>query len=309
MRAHAIGKRVFSCKYLFGGKAMGRLSILDYSWRDRRRKEDWQLSEVPTLARVRRQPPRVRAVEVSRVTKLSEHRTRVQFVGDLADFSLAGPVGHIKVYFPHPHQNGIDFAALAMPRGSRPPSAPIARTFTPRKFDSTAGTLDVDFFVHGEGPASSFAQSALNGQQIAISGPSRPHLLQPNLWQLLVGDESAIPAIETILEALPADARGSVVLEINDLVDRPNLVAPEGVEVICVIHNPQLSHCAEMLATIKDLAIPAVPIQVFVAAESVGIRALRRELLSRDLQIEQITTRGYWRFGEAGHPDSDMGED
>ena len=84
---------------------------------------------------------------------------------------------------------------------------PAMRTFTPRRFDAATATLEVEFVLHGEGPASTWARRAAPGPGIAVAGPGgrMPLALGPGRW-IVAGDESAIPAIATLLEALPASA-------------------------------------------------------------------------------------------------------
>ena len=257
-----------------------------------------------------RPAPRVRAVEVRRVTQLSPTMVRVTFGGeDLEGFNIAGPTGHLKLYLPQEGQHEIDFAALAAPRGERPPSAPISRTFTPRRFDEALGELDVEFFVHGEGPASNFATHVRPGTRIAIAGPSRPYRLEEGAFHLIAGDETAFPAIAMILEVLPADASGCVLLELASLADLPELEARAGVEVQPVLRSEDTPAGAELVEALRAAPLGTSPVQAWVAGESVAIRAARKVLLERGVARELLTTRGYWRYGEAGHPDHDMGED
>lgn len=266
--------------------------------------------DLPKERTGQRPAPRARTVEVRRVSVLSPKRRRVHFGGeDLEGFALQGPAGHLKLYLPQPGQDGIDFAALAMPRGTRPPSAPISRTFTPRRFTESNGELDVDFYIHGDGPASIFARMATSGQVVAISGPSRPYHLSSSAWQLIVGDETAFPAIETIVEATNEDAKGVVIFEVGDVADLPKLVERSGITVLSAVRVPGEPVGAAMIRTLADVLIPDSEIQVFIAGESITIRQARTMLLGRGLLVGQLTTRGYWRDGEANHPDHDMGDD
>jgi NADPH-dependent ferric siderophore reductase len=251
----------------------------------------------------------VRAVEVHRVTELTPHMLRVTFGGeDLQGFAIAGPTGHVKLYLPQPDQREIDFVALAAPRGARPPSAPISRTFTPRRFNEATCELDIEFFVHGEGPASSFARNTTPGTVVAISGPSRPYRPDAENFQLLAGDETAFPAIAMILEDAAADSRGLVLLEVGDALDAPTLTAPDGFKIRTVLRDGAGPGGA-MVAAITTSELPALAIQAWVAGESRAIRQARAQLIDRGVAVERLTTRGYWREGAAGHPDHDMGED
>ena len=68
--------------------------------------------------------------------------------------------------------------------------------------------LEVDFVLHGDGPASSWAAQAQPGQALIMAGPGPNYLIDPGAdWFLLAGDDAALPAIETILDALPVEAR------------------------------------------------------------------------------------------------------
>jgi NADPH-dependent ferric siderophore reductase len=129
---------------------------------------------------------------VMRVKQLTPHMVRVTFSSpELATFGWNGPAAHIKLIFGDP---------AATPR-------PTMRTYTPRRFDPAARELDVDFVLHGEGPASTWAAQAAVGQTLTIAGPGRSYTIDSAApWFVLAGDESAIPAICTILEHLPPAA-------------------------------------------------------------------------------------------------------
>ena len=70
------------------------------------------------------------------------------------------------------------------------------REYTPRRIDLVANELDIDFVLHGDGPASTWAAQAAPGQTLDIAGP-RASMVVPDLFDsyLLIGDETAIPAI------------------------------------------------------------------------------------------------------------------
>jgi NADPH-dependent ferric siderophore reductase len=251
----------------------------------------------------------VRAVEVRRVTRLSPQMVRVTLGGDeLEGFEIAGPTGHLKLYLRQEGQSEIDLEALAAPRGQRPPSAPISRTFTPRRFDAATNELDIEFYVHGDGPASRFATSAVPGQVVAVAGPSRPYRFVEGAWHLVAGDETAFPAIGMILEALGAEARGLVVLEAADAADFPDLALPSGMALRIVVRGGGVAGTA-MVDALREVELAGDLVQAWVAGEAVAIRGARKVLLDRGVPRELLTTRGYWRYGEAGHPDHDMGED
>jgi NADPH-dependent ferric siderophore reductase len=137
---------------------------------------------------------------------------RVTFGGaDLATFVWSGPAAHIKIIFPEPGL-GLDTVALPEPDGPRPTTT---RTYTPRRFDAAALTLDVDFVLHGDGPASTWAAQARAGQQLVMMGPGPGYAIDAAApWYVLLADDAALPAVETILDALPPAMRVTVFLEV-----------------------------------------------------------------------------------------------
>jgi NADPH-dependent ferric siderophore reductase len=115
-------------------------------------------------------------------------------------------------------------------------------------------------------------------------------------WHLLVGDESALPAIAASLEALPAGSRAVVRL----LCDGPDheLPLPSAAEVDLVwIHRTGDDTDPELLVdALHDLTFPAGRPQAFVHGEADEIRALRRHLLAdRGLTRADMSCSPYWR--------------
>ena len=97
-----------------------------------------------------------------------------------------------------------------------PEQLPVRRTYTVRRMDAAARTMDVDFVVHGAsddgaapgrdgGLAGAWAASEPVGQQVAFLGPGGAYRPDPTAdWHLLAGDEAALPAIAAALEDLAA---------------------------------------------------------------------------------------------------------
>jgi NADPH-dependent ferric siderophore reductase len=242
---------------------------------------------------------------VHSIVRLTPRMVRIVFTGpELAGFAWNGPAAHIKLILGPP-----DAA------GQRAPS----RTYTPRHFDATRRELTVDFVLHGEGPASSWAAQAQVGQSLLIAGPGRSYTLDAAAqWLLIAGDESAIPAIATLLEVVPDSLRTQVLIEVNDAADE-FAIAPARANVnIRWLHRAQpiTGHAAappagvELTAAVTAFQPPAGTGRVYVACEADAMRKIRRQLLvDRALPRDWVTTRGYWKQGATDHPDRDYGED
>ncbi len=99
------------------------------------------------------------------------------------------------------------------PKSRGPRCAP----YTPRRLDRETRELDVDFILHGEGPGLDLGRNRPpSARRFQIGGPGRNYVIDPTAdWFLIAGDDTAIPAISTILESLPASAAAHVFIEVN----------------------------------------------------------------------------------------------
>ena len=97
------------------------------------------------------------------------------------------------------------------------------RTYTALLPDVETGTLDIDFVVHGdEGVAGPWAATRRDRRLLLANGPGGAYRPDPNAdWHLLVGDESAVPAIAAALDALPDDAVARVVVLVDSAEHEP----------------------------------------------------------------------------------------
>ncbi|ALJ20157.1 siderophore-interacting protein [Microbacterium sp. No. 7] len=179
-----------------------------------------------------------------------------------------------------------------------PESLPVTRTYTVRRVDAAAQTLDIDFVVHGdEGLAGPWAASVRPGATISLFGPGGGYAPDAAAdWYLFAGDLSAVPAIAAGLEALPADAVGDVLIEIDADDAVIELAAPAGVAVRWILDT---GHDAGTLAaSVRGLAWREGRANVFAHGERESMKALRRLLFDeRGLERAQVSLSGYWARG------------
>jgi NADPH-dependent ferric siderophore reductase len=190
-----------------------------------------------------------------------------------------------------------DLAAL---RESLPPGRlPVTRTYTLRRADAERQQLAIDFVVHGdEGIAAPWAAHAEPGDILTLSGAGGAYRPDPGRdWHLLAGDESALPAICSALEALPGDARGVAYLETCDPGEYLDATPPSGMEVVW-LHRPQPGSQPRLLADAL-LAGPWLPgrADVFAHGERESMKAVRAALKARLGEGDQVSLSGYWAAG------------
>lgn len=290
-------------------------------------------------------------VVVRRVIELSPTYRRFVFTGDdvqnIADNRYDQ---RIKLMFAKPGLGAV------LPEGDDWYSAwratdehirPHIRTYTIREVRRNADEFDVDIAIHGRiGPASAWALDAVVGDELVACVPDRRCTTpQGGIdWRapahaeqvLLIGDETALPAIAGILEMLPVTAQGIVVVEVPDAADAAALGSrPAGIEVrVCsrgarpvgTVLDAAARAAAEQLISarpsgadsrapiaVEDVDIEGgllwevpdptsdrTPLYAWLAGEAGVIKALRRHLVGT-LGIDRgdVAFMGYWREGRA----------
>jgi NADPH-dependent ferric siderophore reductase len=237
--------------------------------------------------RVRHQPRR-RTLTVEQVDKIAAHMIRVTLAGDLEGFVSLGFDDHTKLFFP----DGTLDAAGA-------PNM-LSRDFTPRRHDATANTLEIDFAIHDAGPATRWAAQAKSGDTLTLGGPRGSFIIPMTFdWHLLIGDETALPAISRRLAELPSGTRAVVVGEVDSPADEIAFDTKADATVNWVHRNGAAPGASGALA--KKLAMMKFPggdYYAWVACESLEAKALRRQLIAEHgANPKWMRAAGYWRRG------------
>jgi NADPH-dependent ferric siderophore reductase len=229
---------------------------------------------------------------------------RVTLTAPAAVVAAAGPTLSLlvpRVGDPAPHwpQVARD-GRIVWPQGSH---GVALRSYTARRQDPAAGELDIDFVLHGDGPAATWAAAAAPGAVLGVASAA-PLGEAPAGWLLLAGDETALPAISRILAAAGPQTRGIALLEVAGPEEEQQLPAPAGVELRW-LHRSAAAPGAPLLAD----AVAALPrpegedLFAWVGAESATVRTVRADLRGRwGLRRPQHHAIGYWRRGRAMSP-------
>ncbi len=295
--------------------------------------------------------------EVTAVRRLSPSFVRVTFSGPaLDDLHTGGPLGprdtRLKLVVPDvPGQRPVAQIDVSDPGWYRRWLAlDVAtrghlRTYTARRVATGASSpeLEVDFVLHLDaegrgGPAGEWAAQAQAGERLTLLGPNRHHPDPGGFeWRpprpdagstqrvLLVGDETALPAVGSILETLTEQYAGEALVEIPCIDDAQELVAPRGVQVTYLPRHDR----PRGAATLQALAArspgthaPPIPddgtdgrddvlwetpsgpasagLYAWVAGEASVVKEVRRTLVGRHgLPREQVAFMGYWRQGRS----------
>ena len=259
---------------------------------------------MPDPVRLRRPPPPLRRAAVAATAPRSPRMRRITFRGEeLIGLDPADPAASIRLLLPHhgelvlPEWNGNEYLHTD---GSRP----HLRTLTPLRVDAEKGEVDVDVVLHGSGPMATWAEAAAPGDAVAISGTGRGYAIDAGAPRfLLAGDESAMPAISTILEALPDHLPVRVIVEVAHPDARLDPPGAPGLSVSWHVQGAGSAPGRE-LATAVESEDVADGTRVWVAGEAASVQRIRRHLFDTlGLPRGQCTVRGYWKHGRAGDGD------
>ena len=249
---------------------------------------------------------------VVRSRQVTPHMRRVTVAGeDLRKLPNHGYDHWFRLFLPQPGHE-VDFSRvpdrlgmasylkfLTSPSGNRP----IFRSYTVREFRPEAAELDIDFVVHGDsGVAGPWALSAQPGEDIALIDQGCGFdLLEDADQHVLVGDESALPAILGIVRDLPRDAKGMAIIEVPDLEDMQPVSAPLDFEIFWLARAGSRAPVGQAaLDSLRDF-VPEHPetLSAYVVGERTLATEGRRHLVSTGVPKNRISFVGYWRAGKA----------
>lgn len=238
-----------------------------------------------------------------RTQQLTPHMVRITLGGpDLAGFTSPGFDDHVKVFFPDPTTG-----ELVLPGGAEDGPRPTMRDYTPQQFDPQALTLVIDFALHDAGPATTWAAQAQVGQVLGVGGPRGSFILPTDFdGHLLIGDDTAIPAIARRLAELPAGAPALVLIEVDGPEDEHTLASAAQTTVVWV-HRRGQPHGQQplLLERLRSLDLPPGDIHAWVGCETHTAKALRAHLVGeRGVQPQWTKAAGYWRQGSVATHDT-----
>lgn len=269
---------------------------------------------------VKPEAQRLLRLRVLRTERLSPHWMRITVgEGEIDDFRPMGYDQWFRLFLPLGGEEGMErlpakantmlgyLKYLRIPDGMRP----VMRNYTVRAFrpaTADAGAqLDIDFVIHGSaddgtaGPASRWAMSAAPGEDIVIIDEGLMFNPERGVDRVvLVGDETALPAVSGIAASLPPTATGFAILEVPDAEDALEFAHPAGVEVRWVVRDHGAKPGALALATLQDAELPADGFHAYIAGEQALPTSARRHLVNeRGVDKDAVSFCGYWRVGAA----------
>ncbi len=248
----------------------------------------------------------IRRLAVHTVERPTPRLVRVTLGGaELDGFTSLAPDDYVRVFFPTPGATELVLPQVGEHGVIWPNSGPqpIARHFTPGRFDPVASTLQLDIVLHAAGVASAWATAAKPGQHLGIGGPRESNLVNVDFdAYLLAADETGLPALARWVRELPENVPVSALVEVSDHLDEQELETSTRLAIQWV-HRTRDERLQDV---IRSLVLPAGRLYIWVAAEASAVQAIRHHLLDeRGLDPETLRARGYWKVGIEGDSEQD----
>jgi NADPH-dependent ferric siderophore reductase len=243
------------------------------------------------ITRIRRAIRR-RILTVAEVRRITPRMQRISFQSpELGDFESSAPDDHIKIFVPTSKLGNADIDDVCM------------RDYTPRKFDPATKTLTIDFALHEAGPATSWASQARPGDKLEIGGPRKSNVVADDFdWYLLIGDETALPAIGRRVEELRAGVRVITVVIIETLAERQTFVTSAAWAPLWIPREGQPVGDDVLLSlSLAQLKLLPGDGYIWIAAEADAARSVRGLVTETwGHPKEWMKSSGYWVRGKAG---------
>ncbi len=241
--------------------------------------------------------------QVARTARITPHMARITFRSpEFAGFITPFPDQFVTALFPLPGQTrpvivpGFTWTEyFAMPEDVRP----VARNYTVRRYRSERAEIDIDFVLHGDiGFGTRWAARAQPGDQVGFWGPRVAYNPAPSVeWQLLIGDETGLPAIGAILEALPPGARATVIVEVASAAGEQFLPSAGDVAITWLHRDDTPAGASrQLLGAVERVTFPDGPVYAWGGGEMELMTAFGKHLRrDRGLKTAAISAVGYWR--------------
>ncbi|MFE6777298.1 siderophore-interacting protein [Streptomyces sp. NPDC057702] len=277
-------------------------------------------------------------LRVVRAQRLSPSFVRITFGGEeLAPFVNGGRDQRLKLFLPQPGQDApvvprsTDLSWYPEWRAMDPAVRGIMRTYTVREHRRDPDEVDIDFALHGDtGPASRWAAAARPGDRATLLGPTAEDnggvdFQPPGLgdvpattaqgtprpattWTLITADETALPAVASILTWLPPGTPAKVWIEVQHAEDRQALPTKADADITWLVRDElppttptdldAPAHGRRTLDAVRAAKLPDGTPYAWIAGESSTVRALRRHLVGeRGFDRKAVKFTGYWRLG------------
>lgn len=226
---------------------------------------------------------------------------------------------HVKVFVPGAGENRpvLPVQVEGHLDWKAPSERPIAKDYTPRRWDPEAGELDLDFVRHEAGFATRWAEHVQVGDPAWIAGPKMSAAIPHDVdWLLIAGDETALPAIGRLLEELDPAIPATVLIEIAEAAHEQELELGPNTQITWLHRDGAEPGTTDLLEqAIRRTEWRPGEVYCWVAGEATTLKPIRAHLVhDRQVPRDCLDLTGYWRRTEvtaddSGIPTDDVADD
>lgn len=174
-------------------------------------------------------------------------------------------------------------------------SAREFRHYTPLRFDSASGTMEIAFFLHGRGPGCEWARSLDAGNVVQVLGPGGNFGLRDAERHVLLGDETTLGLFSSFAQARPEDWLGAIEGG-NEARSWPGAFELHG----AFVRRGALRGDA-LLSWLEEARLPVEERTCFYLVGHAGsILRLRSKLRQLGWPPHRIRTKAYWADEKRG---------
>jgi len=220
-----------------------------------------------------------REFTVSRVTHLSEHFERIDFVCEALRGRPCSPGDKVQVDF----DGG-------------------PRTYTPFAFDGAHGALSVLVYLHGDGPSARWARNVSEGERAFAFGPRGSLALAAQSGPLtLFGDETSFGLARVLLESRGAASGLSFVFEVtNENESKAVLEALKVPHFELVERRAEDAQLTDVEARVRAVLAHDATRRLVFTGKAQSIQTLRNRLKAEPVAHGGQLVKAYWSPGKRG---------
>jgi NADPH-dependent ferric siderophore reductase len=175
---------------------------------------------------------------------------------------------------------------------------PVSRDYTVRDYNGAAGpSLDIDFVLHGDGPAANWARRAQPDEALEFVGPSGRYRPDPDAdWHLFAGDETALPAMQAYVAMLPTNASVALYVEVADAAEEQPIPGPATPTVRWLHRDNREPGTSTLLDdALRAAQLPPGHGRIWLAGHTPTVRRIRAHLLNeRGVDRGALSVKGFW---------------
>lgn len=255
--------------------------------------------------------PHVITAEVISTQRCTPHMQRVTVGGpELRNFTYQGFDQWFRLFLPRKGQESLQlptstsalwYAQYLLTSRER---RPLVRNYTVRAWreDDSERQMDIDFVVHGDGPAASFALHAEPGDKVGILDQGLGYEAgRSHTRNLLVADESGLPAVLGIINSAPHSRHIEAFIEVPSQDDRQAPSEESNANIHWIIRSELDTVPGQaVLAAVIESGIPTEDLYAYAVGEQALAVGVRRYLVNeRGVPKNDISFIGYWRHGRS----------